>query len=241
MSVKKRSYSFKIQPQYVDFQFKVTMAALGDILLTAAGINADDNGFGLRKLHEIQCAWVLSRMSIEMIRFPEQYENIQVETWVQEVGRVNTIRNFCIRDEKNEIIGNACSIWVMFDMISRRAKDLQTLEGIHEYATGEVGLIDKPIRLDAVEGEDYDGFKVKYSDIDINGHVNSIRYIQWISDCFSLDCYRKCQVKRFEINYMNEMLYDNFVDIVGHEIEPGDFRFEIRNENKISCRARVTF
>jgi len=241
MSVKKRSYSFKIQPQYVDFQFKVTMAALGDILLTAAGINADDNGFGLRKLHEIQCAWVLSRMSIEMIRFPEQYENIQVETWVQEVGRVNTIRNFCIRDEKNEIIGNACSIWVMFDMISRRAKDLQTLEGIHEYATGEVGLIDKPIRLAAVEGEDYDGFKVKYSDIDINGHVNSIRYIQWISDCFSLDCYRKCQVKRFEINYMNEMLYDNFVDIVGHEIEPGDFRFEIRNENKISCRARVTF
>ena len=241
MSVKKRSYSFKIQPQYVDFQFRVTMAALGDILLTAAGINADDNGFGLRKLHEIQCAWVLSRMSIEMIRFPEQYENIQVETWVQEVGRVNTIRNFCIRDEKNEIIGNACSIWVMFDMISRRAKDLQTLDGIHEYATGEVGLIDKPVRLAAVEGEDYDGFKVKYSDIDIYGHVNSIRYIQWISDCFSLDCYRKCQVKRFEINYMNEMLYDNFVDIVGHEIEPGDFRFEIRNENKISCRARVTF
>ena len=241
MSVKKRSYPFQIQPQYVDFQFRVTMAALGDILLTAAGINADDNGFGLRRLHEMQCAWVLSRMSIEMIRFPEQYENIQVETWVQEVGRVNTIRNFCLRDEKNEIIGNACSIWVMFDMISRRAKDLQTLDGIHEYATGEAGLIDKPIRLDAVEGEDYDGFKVKYSDIDINGHVNSIRYIQWISDCFSLDCYRKCQVKRFEINYMNEMLFDDFVDIVGHEIEPGDFRFEIRNGNKISCRARMSF
>jgi medium-chain acyl-[acyl-carrier-protein] hydrolase len=241
MSVKKRSYPFQIQPQYVDFQFRVTMAALGDILLTAAGINADDNGFGLRRLHEMQCAWVLSRMSIEMIRFPEQYENMQVETWVQEVGRVNTIRNFCIRDEKNEIIGNACSIWVMFDMISRRAKDLQTLEGIREYATGEDGLIDKPVRLDVVEGEDYDGFKVKYSDIDINGHVNSIRYIQWISDCFSLDCYRKCQVKRFEINYMNEMLFDDFVDIVGHEIEPGDFRFEIRNGNKISCRARMSF
>jgi acyl-ACP thioesterase len=241
MTEKKRSYPFQIQPQYVDFQFRVTMAALGDILLTAAGINADDNGFGLRRLHEMQCAWVLSRMSIEMIRFPEQYESIRVETWIQEVGKVNTIRNFCIRDEKNEIIGNACSIWVMFDMVSRRAKDLQTLDGIHEFATGEVGKIDKPIKLCAVEGEDYDGFKVKYSDIDINGHVNSIRYIQWISDCFSLDCYRKCQVKRFEINYMNEMLFDDFVDIVGHEIEPGDFRFEIRNENKISCRARMSF
>jgi hypothetical protein len=37
------------------------------------------------------------------------------------------------------------------------------------------------------------------------------------------------------------MLFDEFVDIVGHEIEPGDFRFEIRNENKTSCRARVLF
>ena len=241
MILKKKSYSFQIQPQYVDFQFRVTMAALGDILLTTAGFNADDNGFGLRRLHEMQCAWVLSRMSIEMTRFPEQYETIHVETWVEEVGRANTIRNFSIRDEKDEIIGNACSVWVLFDMITRRAKDLQTLEGIHDFANGEAGLIEKPIRLGAVEGEEYDGFKVKYSDIDINGHVNSIRYIQWISDCFSLDCYRKCQVKRFEINYLNEMLFDDFVDIVGLELEPGDFHFEIRNENKASCRARMVF
>lgn len=241
MLLKKRSYSFQIQPQYVDFQFRATMAALGDILLTAAGFNADDNGFGLRRLHELEYAWVLSRMAIEMKRFPEQYENIQVETWIEDVGRANITRNFCIRDEKNEIIGNACSIWVMFDMKTRRAKDLQTLEGIHTFANGEAGLIEKPVRLGSVEGEDYDGFKVKYSDIDINGHVNSIRYIQWISDCFSLDCYRKCSVKRFEINYVNEMLFDDYVDIVGHEIEQGDFRFEIRNDNKTACRARVVF
>ena len=238
---KKRAYSFLIQPQYVDFQFRVTMAALGDILLTTAGMNADDNGFGLRVLHETESAWVLSRMAIEMKRFPDQYETIEVETWVEEVGRATTIRNFCIRDEKKDIVGNACSVWVLFDMKTRRAKDLQTLEGIHEFATGEVSLIEKPIRLGSVEGEDYDGFKVKYSDIDINGHVNSIRYIQWISDCFSLDCYRKCSVKRFEINYIHEMLFDDFVDIVGQQLDPGDFRFEIRKDNKIACRARVVF
>ncbi|MBV5283514.1 MAG: acyl-[acyl-carrier-protein] thioesterase [Paludibacter sp.] len=240
MSLKK-AYSFKIQPQYVDFQFRVTMAALGDILLTTAGLNADDNGFGLRRLHEINSAWVLSRMAIEMTRFPEQYETIQVETWVEEVGRANTTRNFCIRDEKNEIIGNACSVWVFFDMTTRRAKDLQTLDGIHSFALAEPGLIDKPIKLHAVDGDEYDGFKVKYSDIDINGHVNSIRYIQWISDCFTLNNYRKYQVKRFEINYMTEMLFDDYVDIIRSEVEPGDFRFEIRKDDKIACRARVVF
>jgi len=217
------------------------MAALGEILLTTAGLNADDNGFGLRRLHEMNSAWVLSRMAIEMIRFPEQYETIQVETWVEKVGRANTTRNFCIRDDKNEIIGNASTAWVFFDMTTRRAKDLQTLDGIHDFASGELGLIDKPIKLQAVDGEECDGFKVKYSDIDINGYVNSIRYIQWISDCFSLNSYRKKQVKRFEINYMTEMLFDDYVDIVRSEVEPLDFRFEIRKDDKVACRARVVF
>jgi len=217
------------------------MAAFANILLATAGYNADDNGFGLRRLHEMDCAWVLSRLAIEMTRFPEQYEKISVETWVEEVGRANTTRNFCIRDAKDEIIANACSEWVFFDMKTRRAKDLLTLDGIHEFANGEHGLIEKPVKLGAVEGSDYDGFKVKYSDIDINGHVSSMRYIQWVSDCFSLNCYRKCQLKRFEINYMNEMFFDDFVEIVGHEQHAGDFRFEIRKEDKVASRARVVF
>jgi medium-chain acyl-[acyl-carrier-protein] hydrolase len=237
----KKSYPFRIQPQDVDFQFKVTMAALGNILLTTAGFNADENGFGIRRLNEIDCTWVLTRFAVEMSRFPEQYEDISVETWIEEVGRASTTRNFCIRDSKNEIIGNVCSVWVMLDMKTRRAKDLLTLEGIHQFASGEAGLIEKPLKLDTVDGEDYDGFKVKYSDIDINGHVNTISYIEWISDCFSLDCYRKCSVKRFEFNFVNEMLYDDFVEIVGKQHRPGDFRFEIMKEDKTACRARVVF
>lgn len=236
-----KTYSFQINPQDVDFQFCVTMAAFTNILLSTAQFNADDNGFGLRRLNEMECSWVLSRMAIEMKRFPEQYEKIQVETWVEEVGRANTTRNFCIRDEQNEIIANASSVWVFFDMQTRRAKDLITLNGIHEFANGESGLIPRPIRLSSIDGADYDGFKVKYSDIDINGHVNSVRYVQWISDCFSLDCYRKCPVSRFEINYINEMMYDDFVEIVGTELEKRDFRFEIRKDNKVACRARVVF
>jgi hypothetical protein len=60
MLQKRKSYSFQIQPQFVDFQFRATMASLGDILLTTAQFNADDNGFGLRRLNEMECSWVLS-------------------------------------------------------------------------------------------------------------------------------------------------------------------------------------
>jgi len=241
MTLKKGSYSFQIHPQDVDFQFRVTLASLGNILITTAGFNADDNNVGLRRLNEQHCSWVLLRLAIEMEHFPEQYDNIQVETWVEEVSRISTKRNFCIRNEQNEIIGNACSIWVMLDMETRSSKDLKFIEGLQKFTSDEVGLIDKPIKLASVTSEVIDDFKVKYSHIDINGHVNSIYYIQWICDCFSLENYREKQVKRFEINYMNEMLFGESVEIYQHEIQTDDFRFEIRKDDKTSCRARVVF
>jgi len=113
------------------------------------------------------------------------------------------------------------------------------LNGIHEFATGIVGSIDKPMKINQVEGEVFDQFKVKYSDIDVNKHVNTVRYIEWISDCFSLETYNSSQVKRFEINFMNELLFDDLVVIKGQELVTNDFRFEILKGEKTACRARV--
>ena len=237
----KTTYSFTIQPQDVDFQYQVTLAALTNILLTTAGFNADDNGFGIRNLNEIDCSWVLLRLAVEMDYFPQQYENIHVETWVQEVGRASTTRNFCLKNDKNEVIGHAISNWAMININTRRAQDLITLEGIHQFATGESISIDKPIKLTEVEGKAVDIFKVKYSHIDINGHTNSMRYVEWISDCFSLDTYKEKQLKRFEINFVNEILFNEEVSVYMKETEVNDFRFELRKEGKTACRARIVF
>jgi len=49
---------------------------------------------------------------------------------------------------------------------------------------------------------------------------------------FSLDVYRQKRIKRFEINYVNEILFDEEISIFVNEIEKDDFRFEIRKEGK---------
>ena len=241
MKPTKSTYSFSIQPQDVDFQYQVTLAALTNILLTTAGYNADDNGFGIRNLNEIDCSWVLLRLAVEMDYFPQQYEKIRVETWVQEVGRASTMRNFCLKNDKDEVIGHAVSNWAMININTRRAQDLITLEGIHSFATGESILMDKPIKLTEVEGNPVDTFKVKYSHIDINGHTNSMRYVEWISDCFSLNTYKEKQLKRFEINFVNEILFNEEVSVYMKETDANDFRFELRKEGKTACRARIVF
>jgi len=241
MKTKIKTYSFLVQPQDVDFQCQVTMASLTNILLTTAGFNADDNGFGIRNLNENDCSWVLLRLAVEMQSFPKQYESIEVETWVEEVGRATTTRNFCIRNGNNDVIGNACSTWAMINIITRRAQDLISLDGIHEFANGKTVAIEKPIKLSGVEANPVDVFKVKYSHIDINGHVNSMRYVEWICNCFSIETYKSKQIKRFEINYVNEIRFGEEVSLSMVEIEKDDFRFEILKEGKTACKARIVF
>ena len=241
MITKRRSYSFTIQAQDVDFMHQATMMTIGNVLLSAANYNADDNGFGLCRLHEMQCAWALIRLAVEIDEFPRQYDEITVETWVERVEQVMTTRNFLIRNQAGKIVCRASSHWVMFDLRTRRMKDLTSIDGIHQYADNTPALQEQPAKLPHIEGNTIDYFKVKYSAIDVNGHVNSMCYIEWICNCFSLDVYRTKSIKRFDVNYLNEIFFDDSVTISIEETHSDDFHFEICKNDKPSCRARVIF
>jgi len=235
----KGTYNFIVQPQDVDFQKNITFMSLGNYLLDTACMNAEANGFGLKKLQSMNSSWVLSRIAIEMNTVLTEDEHFGVQTRVEDVGRLATTRNFNILNDKNEIIGGACSNWVMFDMVTRRPVDLLSIEGLKEVAEQDSGTIEKPIRLGAIGGESVAEFTVKYSDIDINGHVNSISYVQWLCDLFSLDMYKSRRIKRLEMNYINETFWGEDIQIYYEEKQCDDFHFEIRKSDKTICKARV--
>ena len=239
--IKKRSYPFTIQPQEVDFRHQATMMTIGNALLSAAVDNATDNGFGLSRLEEMKCTWALIRLVVEMDEFPCQYDEIEVETWVEKVEQLMTTRNFLIRSRAGKVLGRISSHWVMIDLNTRRLKDLSSLEELHWFADDTPVLNEPPVKLPHVEGVIVDSFKVKYSAIDVNGHVNSLCYIEWICNCFSLETYQIKSIKRFEINFLNEIFFDEDVTVAIAETQPDDFHFEICKNDKPACRARVIF
>jgi acyl-ACP thioesterase len=232
-------YNFQVQPKDVDFQKEITFVALGDYILDAAGQNAEANGFGMQKLHSLGCSWVLSRIAIELHEKPTEYRHFKIETWVDEVSRLATTRNFKILNAENKVIGGACSNWVMFDMKTRRPADLLAMEGLKEVEEHDAGIIEKPIRLTSVEAGASADFTVKYSDIDTNGHVNSMSYAEWLCDLFSLDFYKQKQIRRFELNYVNESFWGDHIHIYKEEKAPDDYHFEIKRSDKSICKARI--
>jgi acyl-ACP thioesterase len=232
-------YDYKVHSLEVDFQKNLAIDYVGNYLLTTAAKNADSNGFGLHLLQQRNASWVLTKIAIEMNEALTEDQAFSIETWVEEVGRLQTTRNFNIYNTSRQIIGSACSNWIMFDMTSRKAVDLLSIEGLLDVVEKDSGLIEKPIRLTSVTGTKVDEFKVKYSDIDINGHVYSMRYLQWLCNLFPLDKYKVQQIQRVELNFINETLWGENVAIYQEEKRKDDFWYEIKSEDKILCKARI--
>ncbi len=220
-------YPFQLSAQDCDFREQVSLPALGDLILQAAGKSADENGFGMQKLNTANRTWVVSRMAIEMQRFPKWREWINIETWVEEVGRASTTRHFRVTDEYGKEIGGASTLWAMIDVGSRRAIDLKTIDGLSKAASGIPPVIDKPGRVPSVDGGTMKTHSVRYSDIDFNQHANSMKYVEWLLDCFSLDWHQNHYIKRFEINFLHEVLFGDQVEIF-HKQEEMLSLFEIK-------------
>lgn len=232
---------FKILPQFADFQEQVNLPALMDFIITASGIDSDKKGFGIPDLLKFNATWVLSRFALEIDYFPKTYETITVETWVHEVHTSNTIRNFRLRNSKNEVFGKAVSVWAIIDLNTRRAIPLSVLEEIDKYIVSEETGIVRPLKLDEIINEPIHLGSVKYSDIDINQHVNTKHYIKWMMDTFSLDELKQNQVCRMDLNFINEILYGDKYSVHKEKIEKNDFRFDIKVNDKSSCRGRLKF
>jgi len=239
MSAKKK-YIYDIEPQDIDFRRKVSLKSLTNFILITAGKNADENGFGIMDLQKNDLTWVLSRLVIEMDRIPSEDDTIAIETWVEKIGTAFTTRNFRIYDADGIVIGHAASTWAVMDMNTRRSIPLDSIPSMKEFIVNESTPIGDPEHLPGVEGEIVNSFTVRYSKIDVNNHANSLYYVQWISDCFSLDFYRTHKIRRFEINFLKELTIEDKGKVHREEVVPGDFHFEIITRDKgIACRARI--
>ena len=242
--IKIGTYKFIAEPFHVDFKGRLTMGVLGNHLLNCAGFHASDRGFGIARLNEDNYTWVLSRLAIELDEMPYQYEEFSVRTWVENVYRLFTDRNFAIIDKDGKKIGYARSVWAMINLNTRKPADLLTLHGgsIVDYVCDEPCPIEKPSRIKVTAKEPVSKLTAKYSDIDINGHVNSIRYIEHILDLFPIELYKSKHIRRFEMAYVAESYYGDELSFYVDETNENEYHIEVKkNGDELVCRSKVLF
>ena len=203
------------EPFHCDFSGRLFMGHLGNHMLNAADFHSTDRGFGMKYLMSINRSWVLSRLAIEMTEMPQQYTKFNVETWVESAMRYFTSRNFAVvgqqptaNGQQPKVYGYGRSIWAMIDTESRQPTDIFSIDNgaINNWIVKDKECpIDKGGRVKMGDtAELVRTIDTHYNDVDINGHINSVKYIEHVLDLWPLDWYREHSIKRFEIAYVAE-------------------------------------
>lgn len=191
------------------------LALLAGRVIEVATEHANALRIGYEQLIAREIGWVLSRMSIEVLRYPEINEEYTVTTWIESYNRRFSERCFIIKDAGGCAVAYVRTVWAAIDMRSRALADLSEVEpealpcADIECPVGRVGRI--VIVNDAdCERESY---TFRYSDLDFNRHVNTVRYLDLILNHWQLGHYDCMAVGRLDIIFSHECYFGDTVEL----------------------------
>lgn len=250
-------YEFTAEAFHCDFNHRLFMGQLGNHLLNAADFHSAALGFGMPYLNPRHKTWVLSRLAIAVDSMPLQYSRFCVETWIESVARYFSVRNFRVLDSQSgATLGHARSIWAMIDTGTRQPVSVVDAcgEAIGKYIDeGHISPIGRLSRVRMTDGAEKTGIHdIKYSDLDVNGHVNSIKYIEHLLDIFDIGWYQAHDIKRIDIAYVAESHKGDRLTFYKEQTDDGEFSIRITKtekgeggspatEEKEVCRCKVMF
>jgi len=115
-------------------------------------------------------------------------------------------------------------------------------EALRVYLDDRPCPISRPNKIPPVENAaEGRAYIIKYSDLDVNGHFNSIKYMEHLLDMFDISMFREQEIRRFEIAYMAEGMYG--MPLTLHKADAGNNRYNmaICHEGKALCRAAAVW
>lgn len=201
---------FKIRISELDSRGRLRLPALLEYLQETAAGHA-----GKLKLHNTdmlgeELGWVLTKLYIELDGLDAPGDCVTVESWASGSNRLYANRDFRFLTEEGKELGRATSSWLVMDLVSRRpAKTGELFKSIKEIERPPL-LERKFARLPRLESSDYEqNYQVNFNHIDINRHVNNVRYVDWLLETIPHDILQEKSPVKVELNFLAESVIDD--------------------------------
>lgn len=239
------TYDYTTEAYSLDFMGRLPLPTLGNYLLCAATRHAEERAAGYTEMERRGTAWVLSRLAIEVIDTEGLTVPIRISTWADSMERIFIKRCFEVTSAATgQPLAYARSIWAAIDKNTRRPTSLVGAWADAMMVPGRHCPVEIAGRIAAAEDAPDnapDTRIVRYSDLDINGHLNSIKHMEAVLDDFDLERYRTASVQHFEISYHAEGRYGTPLALFRRKFEPGAFACALVDGDRAVSRALIRF
>lgn len=215
-------YTKKYEINYydVDYKLQCKLASIVNFLCDIGNTQSEYVGETIEALTAKNCAWVFYKYDINIKRYPKYRDVITVQTEPVGFNKFYAFRGYKIMDEEGNILVEATALFFLINIEKRRPMRVSQ-EQMDAYTGGEV--LPKAVQMGDVktlEIEDYfKDFAIRYSDIDSNGHVNNVKYMEWAIESVPLDVIKDYELKRIKVVFEKETTYGDSVHVSAQKIE----------------------
>lgn len=187
------------------------LPSLLQMLQEAATEHAEVLGVDFNTISKENLGWALSKIYLQINKLPKWGTRVYIQTWPSDKEKISTFREFIARNEAGDILFEARSQWLLFDLNTRRLVRMDRLADfprqMGKYACSDnlEAVVERPISPQ----EPYtaiNSHSAGQCDIDLNGHVNNTVYMAWAIDTISSEFYATKTPKWVKISFLEEIM-----------------------------------
>lgn len=190
----------------IDLTGKLSIHSLFSFFQEVAWEHATINGFGFEHLKEQGFFWVLSRVHVEIDALPNWTEPITLSTWPSGIEGAFALRDFCLYNKNGDKIIGATSSWLIVDTETRRPRRPDSFKDRMPICDTIRATKCNAQKIPGTRNDIIYSYQLtsKISDIDVNGHINNTRYVEWAINSFPIMFYQNTVIKDITINFLSE-------------------------------------
>ena len=155
-------------------------------------------------LEDYNLVWIITDYDIEVVRLPRFAEEITIETEALSYNRLFCYRRFTIYDEEGRELIHMIATFVLMDRDSRKVHAVEP-EIVAPYQSDFDKKLIRGPKYESLDEPFSKDYHVRFYDLDMNGHVNNSKYLDWIFEVMGADFLTQYIPKKINLKYVKEV------------------------------------
>jgi len=223
-----------------DCRDELSAASVLDLFQDSAAEHGEKMGVGFENMLSRQMLWVILRIKYKVLGEAGMYEPVTVMTQPMPSSRAIFMRDYFISNKNGELIIKGTSQWAVIHSEKRRMMPVTNLMPEIDPTSVTYAFDEKLAKLSDFE-EDGEPFIVipGFSSLDHNGHVNNIRYAQFVMDAARFT--KQEHIDTFQIDFLHEVYEGEELYIYTKRCDGKLFAKAVSKEGKLKFLCEIAF
>ena len=191
-------------------------------------------------LENYNLVWIITDYDIEVARLPRFAEEITIETEALSYNRLFCYRRFTIYDEAGQGLIHMMATFVLMDRDSRKVHAVES-EIVAPYQSDFDKKLIRGPKYESLNEPVSKDYHVRFYDLDMNGHVNNSKYLDWIFEVMGADFLTQYIPKKINLKYVKEVRPGGVITSAVERRSGLETKHEITSDGITNAQAIITW